>query len=265
MTKKLLKAPKNPPLTKDDLKWFELSRYGKEQLDPLGLRGWLQVLANRLAIKSFLSSGYSAFALEAFRQLHTEPMEPLFGRVGSVPLSHPSDTPSVFFARAGTLRLYGGQAQALNLDISDSYDIQLFARESNQPRLFATVTVNLGATKSQIKKDFGKWLDEVGKLQAPPTNRVYTNEDKTFGEWIKCYYLPYFDLSLFAEIVGRSIPTELMVDTLQLRKLQKNENTDALDLLKPPRRSLTVFNVETLMAMWTQLGEHADPLDAAAG
>lgn len=240
-----------PELTEAEIKeWFDLERYPTDGLSSLGLAGWVQVLSDRLVLRGFVDSGRGGYVIEGLTNLAEAPLRSLGMDLPLVHGEHPTDTPTVYFARTNVLRLATMLADQKNINGDDCYDLALQQAEGNHPMKLVNINVDLGATRTQIKADFNRWLDGVVKLQKPPTQRNYSNQSAAIAEWIEHKYLPYFDLTLVADFQKKRISTETMAWVLGLTT--GRNPPDATDALKAPRKSLEVFTWETVHAMWRQ-------------
>lgn len=77
----------------------------------------------------------------------------------------------------------------------------------------SNVTVDLTASDEQIMSDFRHWLTEYRKVMGYESKKNnFTN--RHLLEWVKYRLLPYIDLTLIAELKGKTIPQAKMANLL---------------------------------------------------
>jgi len=245
-------GPPAAPLSADDLHWFDYTKYSSEHLYSLDLDGWIGLLTDRLVLKSMAGGPMRLSALEGMTELADNPFASLGFKPPQLLGSHPTDTATVFLARSGVI---SEQAKAITQHQhkpTDIFDLAEKARPGALPLGFVTIQVDLRAKRTQVKRDFNAWLTAMDKKKVgpkPPKLRDYS-KPAVFKDWIENDYLPYFDLQLFATLSGRRLPPRLAAEQLCLISDHDPDSPDASDVLKAPRTSLDVFNLDTVYAMW---------------
>lgn len=238
---------KTKPFTEEELRcWFKLDNY--EQLRDLPLSHWVKLIELRVL---------AAWMVE--RKVRPLPANPILQSIALDPcsadgeryqqvLAHASDTPSVKHLRVAECELLARTSWVNRLPPDECFDlIEKNFELEGQFGDFAHLRIDVGATKAQLQEDFANWIDRFYELHAKkPTNRDYAARVRM---WADGKYLPYFDLHLIAKAVGRSIPPREMCKLLKIEA-----SPTASDSLKSARKSLTVFNEDTLRAMRLQVG-----------
>lgn len=245
MTKEKIRS-----LTEADLAWFDLGKYSSANLGGLGLRAWLQILDDRVALKRQLEVGAHEHVLKQLQILKGDPTTSLNTTTTSTLVPHGTDTPTVKAIRVSQLRTMVNVAERLELGGSACYDLSVPLGQGDGFDFRAHISVDFLATKAQIKKDFETWLKAMSPHRPDPTNRVY--EDK-IQQWISSRYLPYFDLHLFALANRASLPQTLVVAKLDLH------GGRAADAVKTAERSLEVFTWQTAEALRLSLPPTSPP------
>jgi hypothetical protein len=236
-----------PRLTKSDLAWFDLGKYASTKLKALDLSGWIRILMVRQLVFNLLADGRHDLALGFAEVLQADPLD--CGPV-DVPIIHGdhfSDTATVCFLRAAQIAKLTEEVLRNELSDHELVSPALMERWEEPSIRFATVAVDLTATRTQIRSDFNTWLDRMDFIQAPPKARNFSNP-KLLGQWIAGKYLPCFDLDLFASLHGSYIPSKLMAERLQLNVKDFTE-LEVKDAVKKCRNCHDVFTIDTVLAM----------------
>lgn len=244
---------RRPVLSDSDLSWFCLDDYSPTKLCALRLLDWCYLLADRIYLRRQVDEPATRTPFElppGFERLLNNFEAPS----GYLRLDerHATATPSINLLSIGELFELGhaGAIQLFDGDMSQPFDLELGQSAVERGNKVMKVSIDLSATRTQLLRDFGRWLDNMQSFVPRATHRNYRS---TVKAWAVEGYLPFYDLTLFADSKKARIPPKRMAKLLQLSDL------DPLESLKVPRRSLKVFNEDTLRAMRLQVLEAAFP------
>lgn len=240
-----------PLMTKGELGWFAYSMYSEPKVAALSLSDWVELLGERLMLRSWIEQGRNKEVLAWFENIKREPLRIRRTRRDNWQANHPTDAPTISLLHHadlselhGTSRLYcpdnifepialaGGRVQ---MAWDGSMNVQ--------------VNVDLSAPRTQIAKDFKQWLGNMLKTVPKAKQRNYWT---AIEEWSAGSYVPFYDLRLFADASEKRISQQQTVELLELHPTK-----DRTDQLRVPRRALRAFTMRTLHAMKLQVAREA--------
>ncbi len=237
-----------------DLSWFSMRTYEV----PLTLQDWVLALQFRLDVDASIKDGRTDHPQAGYPDFHL-----MLSNLKAPPNHrffeprHHTDKPAIAFMTGLDFISLMGLQQCD--DPSQPYDLINLAlarlAQKTDPEwpvsmdpsddLSVHLKVNLACSKKQLLKQFASWLDSAVPLFGKVTSRDYR---LMVEEWAANKLLPFYDLRLYSRYRETDISQHRMVELLEL-----DPCGDPSDLLKTPRRSLTVFTRPLVNAMALQL------------
>lgn len=244
-------------MTEDELSWFAYTKYSEPKVAALSLSDWVELLGERLMLRSQIERGQNKEVLAWFEDIKREPLQVWGTKRDNWQGKHPTDTPTIRLLNHAELNDLHGKSLLCD-DIYEPVAVPGGVAELGwDGSMLVQVNIDLSAPRTQIAKDFERWLDNMLQIVPRAKQRNYRT---VVEEWAAGSYLPFYDLRLFADATGKRISEELMVERLGL----SHPNKDTTNQLRVPRKSLHVFTARTLHAMRLQVARESLVTDGAS-
>ncbi|WP_423391961.1 hypothetical protein [Burkholderia sp. LMG 21824] len=244
--------PKAPKLTPADFEWFSLDKYHLPSDLPPGTAAYLQTWARLVGDRAFLKDlldkrdvdGNLQRATDIFERLKANPLQDAVFTV-HWRNSHESDTQTVKLLTdtvlLGLLDALDGTHGKVTPTSPRPVDVLLGRLQDSQSMPFASpyshLTINLGATKTQLVRDFSRFIDYWHAHDAITPARKVPSDD--LPRWADISLLAYTDLRLYATLTGKHLPARVSnallgiddLDTLDDRMVALKKAFDCINFL----------------------------------
>ncbi|WP_321911051.1 hypothetical protein [Burkholderia cepacia] len=234
--------PKAPKLTVADFEWFSLDKYTLPSALRPGtleyLQTWTHLVGGRAFIKHLLDKPKLADNLQRandiFERLKNAPLQDV-GFATRWSNSHESDTQTVKLLTDtnlwGLTSALDSEHHKLPPSTPRPVDVLLNRLQDSESMQFANtqahLTINLGATKAQLVRDFTRFIDYWHSQDTITAARKVPSDD--LPRWAEITLLAYTDLRLYATLTGKQLPGRVSNALLGIEDLETlNNRTVAL-------------------------------------